>query len=215
MELEQLKSIWQEETQLQDAPRAAGEETVRTALARKGRSYLLRIRRNILLEWVLLLVVLVIAGWLLRPYRDFLYAWERSALPVLGSVGTLFYALKLVALGQLFPLRSSLKAQIERQVRWLGRYLGFYRLSVVVLVPLLGLLGVFYGFFRAGQYHGQDWLDLLGDHWVWILGIGLAYAALAAWFAQAYIRRLYGHHYARLRSVLAEMEDLAKGKQAP
>ena len=212
MELEQLKSIWQEEPQLQDAPKAGGEEAVRMALARKSRSSLQRIRRNVLLEWVLLLLILAVAGWLLHPYREFLYPWERIALPVMGLVGTVFYGFKLVALGQLFPLRDSLKAQLEQQVRWLGRYLHYYRLSVVILVPLLGVTGVCYGFFRAGQYHGLDGLALAGENWVWILGVSLAYAALAAWFAQAYIRRLYGHHYARLRSSWEEMQDLEEAK---
>lgn len=209
MELDQIKSIWQEESSLQ-APRGAKErDELAKALFQKGRSQWDRIRRNIWLELFLLAGILTLTGVWLSSFWSFLHPWEQALLPAMALLGAGFYSWKLHSLAPLAQ-DQPLKIQLQDRLRRLGRYLRFYRIAVVALVPLLGATGVLYGLYRAAQYHGQSGEAVLETHAVWVLTVAIAYAAAAAWFSQRFVHHLYGRYYQRLKQLFVELtEDLS------
>ncbi|MFK7924387.1 MAG: hypothetical protein AB8H47_20685 [Bacteroidia bacterium] len=209
MDLDQLKSLWEAENSFQAAAgnTARGTEEIRAMIRKKSRTYWRKIRRNTLIEMALILLALLAVVVISRVQHIFILPMEWQALWIMGGVGLAFYLFKFFSLGQLPDSDLVLEHFLRQRIRRLKVYMRLYRILVVALVPLLGALGVLYGFVRQSVVYDGIWPDIPDSTWFGVISVMLAYAALAAWGSSIYLKRLYGKHLAQLESGLAELSE--------
>lgn len=209
MDLDQLKSLWEAENSFQAAAgnTARGTEEIRAMIRRKSRTYWRKIRRNTLIEMVLILLALLAVVVISRMQHVFILPMEWQALWIMGGVGLAFYLFKFFSLGQLPASDMALEHFLRQRIKRLKIYMRLYRVLIVGLVPLLGATGVLYGFVRESVIYDGLWPNIPIASWFWVISVMLAYAGLAAWGSSIYLKRLYGQHLAQLESGLIELDE--------
>jgi uncharacterized membrane protein len=209
MELESLKYIWQ----ATEAP-SAGETDRQALLAllqKRSRGPVARMRRNLSIELVLLLMAYIPA--------ILFYLWQPGHLPVisallflLGLLFVVYYYRKQRLLKNMLCMTCEVRSNLDRQVRTLKKYISFYLWSGTLMIPIIGLIcyGIFYWQYQPApdtalfrQLHpGSWWIN--PTLWAVILvpfTIGMYY--FNAW----YLNKLYGQHIKKLQELLRELDE--------
>ncbi|MEM6342713.1 MAG: hypothetical protein AAF927_02495 [Bacteroidota bacterium] len=209
MDLDQLKSLWEAENSFQASTGSAGRgaEEIRKMIRSRSRTYWQKIRRNTLIEMVLVILAMIGVVVFARLQRVFVLPAEWQALWIMGGLGLAFYLFKFFSLGQLPASDQSIESFLAQRIKRLKGYMRLYRFLVVGVVPLLGAAGVLYGFVRESVVYDSVWPDIPSSTWFWVIGIMLSYGALAAWGSTIYLKRLYGQHLNALEKALAELDE--------
>jgi len=201
---EDLRALWQAEQMLAPAP-TRDAAAIRAMLRQRSESVLERLRRRLRREaWLLALaagLVLPAFAWPdLRPLVVFVF--------LLAGVGVLVYVRQLRHLTPTSFAMLDLQAALRQQVDHLRRHLRLYAVITLLLVPVLGTLGVFYGLWVGLLQEGQS-LAQLGP-WDWAIAIAgaLGYAAIAAILSHLVVWRWYVRPYQNLQACLSELEAL-------
>lgn len=210
MKLDDLKVLW-DQSQPQE-PRLEPAELKRMMQA-KSHGAVAKIRRNFWLE-IILLIMLGIGALLWFALRSLPVSWwEWLGFTLLIPFNGLFYWYKFRTF--LLPPNPAedLRASLDRYVGRLERYLVFYRALLTYLVPVLSVVGMFYGFSIALFEDNKSYADLPG--WVWVLfaAVAVAYTAFAYWFSHWIVDRMYGKHLRTLQGVQAELHEFDSSEQ--
>jgi hypothetical protein len=202
MELDELKSIWnkkQQDFQLK------GADDIAVMLKGNSRSVVDKLKRSVWFE----LLITVVAGIGLLIYAFTLpngsLKWTTVSILLL-FVAYLFYYVKKLSLLNQFNADENLKDNLQRLVDSLSSYLKFYKLSYTILYPVYFGLGVLFGAIESGS---QRFFEILFQTKtiVTLLIVGAAFFFLCTWFANWYLRKLYGKHLDKLRAVLGELRN--------
>lgn len=206
MNLEELKSIWQEVT-VRELPGETLElRELRQMLAAKSQGAIGSLKRMI---WWESAMILLMAGLILTWFLtgELAYSWqELAAVFCFLAVSARFYWVKYQALSQPMHLDADLKTALQKIVSALDRYVRFYQLISVVFVPLCAAGGVLYGFFRQGKAEALD-PQLIGPpEWGLILLVTVAFSGAMLVFSRWYTQRYYLRRLVVLKACLRELE---------
>ena len=228
MELENLRTIWrssmEEQPVRERTPQPAGQERnleqegvdaqeriekarfdrqVMTMLTRGSRGAVAKMKRNLLRELILMLVLYV-------PTILFYFFGFGGKLPEMGWVLLALMVLfagyayrKNKLLDDMQCISCAVRSNIERQVITLRKYVRFYALAGTILLPVMALLSFFVAEWKLPVLAGDRWWNGV---WIWAIVLGLV--TIASYFLNMrYVNKLYGRHIGRLEELLREMNE--------
>jgi hypothetical protein len=201
MELDELKDIWKKtksEFQLKS------EIQLASMLNGTSRSVVEKLKRNVWFE----LIFTVAAGLALLLYAFMLpsgaWKWTTISILVLFVAYSFYYVKKLSLLNRFNSGDENLKANIERLVASLNSYLRFYKRSYTILYPVYFGLGLLFVALETGStlfFQKLTEPKLLAS----LLGLGALFFLISRVFADWYLKKLYGNHLDKLKSLLLEL----------
>lgn len=218
MELDSLKEIWKDQEKGMDRYPDSNTEIL-SMLGKKSQSPVAKIRRNLLVELVMMIVI----------YSTFIlyYAfdkqgqyWELGLL--LGLVGVAFvfyYYRKNKLLKSMQCVACEVRSNLKLQLVTLEKYVRFYFVAGTILTPLFYYLTAFIILYKK-KHHPftgdslstriQPVFSTIQDHQyftVIMLG-GVAVGVIVYFTNKWYIQRMYGQHISRLRELLRQMDEV-------
>lgn len=211
MELEDLKTIWQDrpdtsrrhpggwqQTGQQQSDRQQTSRQIRALLRKRSHGLVAKMKRNLFGELLLVLMIYTPAIlFYLFEFRekDPATGW---ALLLLLICFTVYYYRKNKLLNAMQRPDAAIRANLEQQLITLRGYIRFYTLAGTILVPVMGILALL------------PWLLTGPERWK---GIGICVAVLVPVTFLSYrvnvwgINRLYGRHIKKLKGLLEEMDE--------
>lgn len=205
MNLEALKSIWQEVNVQETPAESLAIAELREMLAARSRSTLKSLRRMILWEsGLVLLMGGLILAWLLSGGVG-VSLMEVAGVFLFLGISARFYWVKYRALHPPALRDADLKTALTHITEVLDRYLRFYRFLAVACVPLFAGGGVVYGLLRQGRAEGFDPAGVSFGGWVFVAVSTLLFVGIMVLFSRGYTRRYYGRRLEALQSCLAEL----------
>lgn len=203
MELEALKSIWQE----QEMPPAAetSREELLVLLHKRSGGPIARMRRNLRKEVVLMIVsytFCILFYWQAYNGRMSGLAWIFIGLLVFFFV---YYYRKNQLLKRMQCVSCEVRSNLAGQLKTLQKYLRFYFWSSTLIVPL-SLFASFAITLRDRPLNPPvtSWLRLILLLFVLTAVLTVAVYRLNRW----YIHKLYGRHIRKLQQLLQEMDEV-------
>jgi hypothetical protein len=200
MELDDLKNIWQnEKSALQ-----YNETELATMLRRSSTSPVEKLKRSVWFE----LILSIIAGLAFLAYASMLpggaLKWISVSILILLVGYAIYFVKKLMLLNNFIKADDNLKANLERLIISLSGYLKFYKGSYTVLYPVYFGLGIVFGAMETGsdsfiqKATNPQWISL-------IFGVAIAFFIISMFFANWYLKKLYGNHVDKLKSLLRDL----------
>lgn len=203
MELEDLKSLWQ---QNKPAYQAKNEEEIALMLKGKSKSIIDKLKRNVWIE----LMITIASGIGLLIYGlkvpNGAFKWTTIALLLMCIAYTFFYVKKLVML-QRHPLTNdNLNITLTILIKNLSGYLKFYRRSYAILYPGYFILGFSFSIIEHGPSNILHYLS----RWTTLLTIFILatlFFFFSAKLVKWYLNKLYGNHLERLKALHQELQS--------
>jgi hypothetical protein len=121
---------------------------------------------------------------------------------------SIYYVKKLTLLNRFVP-NENLQSTITILIGRLDSYLRFYKNSYAVLYPLFFLLGLLFGAIERGPSAYIEYLSRTSTIIYLVLMAGLFFL-ISSWCANWYLRKLYGDHVEKLRSLLKELQGFSQ-----
>lgn len=203
MELDDLKDIWKK-----SGPEFRAKDKTELALMLQGRSTSIvdKLKRNVWIELILTFVAsLVLIGYALTLPSGTM-RWTSVSSVALFSVYSIYYIKKLLLLNRFNPAEENLKTHIDRLIMSLSSFLKFYKRSYNILYPTFFVLILV---FMAIERGATDFMDSIRRPYMIIyllLSSGFYYFVSTA-FTNWYLKKLYGNHLDKLKSLAHELED--------
>jgi hypothetical protein len=203
MELDELKNLWKKQG---ESFRPRNEMEIAAMLNGKSRSIITKLKRSVWIE----LCFTLIAGVALLVYA---FTLEASALRTVSIailvvfVGyTVYYIKKLMLLSKFDTSEKNIRSNLESLIKNLSDYLKYYRMSYTILYPVYFLLGVIMGGLEQGSDH---FFDLLTETRtiLLLLGFALLFYFTSTWLVNWLLKKLYGTHLEKLKSLLNDIHD--------
>ena len=207
MELDDLKSLWKKQD---DSFRPRNEMELVSMLNGRSKSIIAKLKRNVWIE----LVFTLIAGVGLLIYALTL---ESSALKnisiavLIVFVGyTVYYIKKLILLTRFNSTGNNVRANLENLVENLSGYLKYYRLSYTILYPAYFILGVIFGGLERGG--PERFFEVLSETRtiIILLVFCLLFYFSSTWLVNWLLKKLYGNHLEKLKSLLSDIHGEPK-----
>jgi hypothetical protein len=202
MELDYLKSIWK---QGEPEFRQKGEAEISLMLRRKSMSIIAKLKRNVWFELVIVLLSSVVLLVYALTLKSGALKWTSISILVMCFGSTVYFFKKLTLLNRFQNANENLYNTITILIANLKSYLRFYRNSYSILLPVYFLLGLLFGALERGPKKYIDFLLRPGVFISLLLFVSL-YFLVTTWFANWYIRKLYGNHLTKLQGLLDDLE---------
>jgi len=210
MELENLKSIWNE-LELQPTPETDGKHIL-ALLQKKSRGPVARMRRNLIRELLLITVTYIpVILFYLVEFEGRLSAIS-GLLFLLGLFFCGYYYRKMMLLRKMQCVSCMVRSNLARHVETLKKYTRFYLLAGTLIIPFTAIY--VYAILRWKLPHASGlqlyhrlspapwWTNSI--YWLLLLApLTIAVYYLNAW----YINKLYGRHIKKLQELLREMDE--------
>jgi hypothetical protein len=202
MELEELKSIWRSgDTEFQPKD----EREIALMLKRRSVSIIDKLERNVWFELILTLVI----GMALVVYALTLPSgaikWVSICLLTVYCVTTFTYVKKIRLLRSFNPVEKNLRASLTALIETLSGYITFYHRSYTILYPLFFcLMLLFIGIERGAASFFDNLVKPVTI--ISLLFVAGVYYLTSTWFAKWYLKKLYGNHVEKLKSLLNDIQ---------
>lgn len=202
MELDELKSIWRSgDTEFQPKD----EREIALMLKRRSVSIIDKLERNVWFELILTLVI----GIALLVYALTLPSgaikWVSISLLTVYCVTTFTYVKKIRLLRSFNPVEKNLRASLTALIETLSGYITFYQRSYTILYPLFFCLMLLFIGIERGAASFFD--NLVKPVTLFsLLCVAGVYYLTSAWFAKWYLKKLYGDHVEKLKSLLNDIQ---------
>ncbi len=202
MELEELRSIWKS-----SKPGFQPKDESEIASMLKGRSLSIidKLKRSVWFELIFTLVssLALLVYALTLPSGDL--KWTSIAILVMCLAYIIYYIKKIILLNRFDPAKENIRANLVSLIEKLTGYLKFYRRSYTILYPVFFCVGLLFG----GLARGADTFfeNLLKPRTIIYLAImaGVLYL-LTSWLVNWYLKKLYGNHLEKLKSLLNDIQ---------
>lgn len=211
MELDQLKVIWQRKT---SAFTPKNDNELSAMLRGSSKSIVSKLKRSVWFE----ITITVMAGIGLLVYVSSLESgavkWTSIALLLLFFAYLFFYFKKLILLRAFGRTTGSLHESLTTLVTGLEGYITFFERSYIILYPTFFVLALVFIAIDKGWdafVARFDRPDVLFNTLVVIL----VYFAVVFWFTRWYIRKLFGTHLDKLRSILQDLGETSGQEKGP
>lgn len=201
-ELEKLKSIWKSSPDLPEK----GEEEIAQMLDRESNFIITRLKRSVWFELIFTAVTALILLWaaMLTDNKHLLTIIVISL--VLSVFYLIYYYRMLRTLGRYYLMQDNIKTRIKSLADALSSYLRFYKMSLIILYPLIFLFVIG---MMAGRMGVENFLHLFSDTSFllrFVLFIILCVVFVYS-FSYWYLNKLYGNHLKKLHNLLKELEE--------
>ena len=204
MELETLKSLWQE----QDLPpgRDTDPEDLLAILQKRSRGPIARMRRNLRFEGLLMVIsyIPIIVAYL------GMFDGKLSLISLIMSIVLVFYGVYYYRKNQLLKnmqcVTCEVRSNLARQTKTLEKYLRFYTWSGT-LVPVVSIVLAF----QTLRYSYRH-LSFRPSFYWWMepsyfLLLVIPFAIGLHFLNKRLVNKLYGRHVEKLKDLLREMDE--------
>jgi hypothetical protein len=205
MELEDLKSIWK---QNEPSYKPKNEQEIALMLRGKSMSIIDKLKRSVWLDFIITVVVSVALLVYAISLPSGALKWTSISLLLMCLAFTIYYIKKLTLLNRFVP-NENLQSTITTLIARLDNYLKFYKNSYAILYPVFFLLGLLFGAMEKGPAVYIEYLSRTSIIIYLVLMAGLFFF-LSSWFANWYLKKLYGDHVEKLRKLLDELQGFAQ-----
>jgi hypothetical protein len=212
MELDTLKTIWRE----QQIPATADTGPVRLQelLRKKARGPIARIRRNLRIEGILILVTYIPCILIyLVMFDGKLYPLSIVFFLILFIYSVYFYA-KGRLLWKMQCITCEVRSNLAMQVRTLGKYIRFYLWSGTLLIPVVFIIVYVIIRREPPPLHLKSLYPLqrpgLSPWWtepVSLVVLAIPFTAALYFVNKWYINKMYGRHIEKIKAMLREMDE--------
>lgn len=209
MELENLKSIWNDLSKVQDASINIDAKEISKLIKGKTQNAFSKIKRSLFFEIGFLLLATGIFIVLILYRNRFSEKPLVIAILVLFAVTAVYYISKYYQLQRINVQGHNLKENLNTLIKTLEKYLNLYFIGSIVLTPISALTGFLYGY---GLHENSDnWLREVELH-VWIAGgvTACLLTLLMIPFMRWYLHKLYGNYLNELKHCFAELEEVPR-----
>jgi hypothetical protein len=203
MELEDLKSIWKS-----SEPVFQPKNEQEIAMMLKGRSISIinKLKRNVWFELGFTIVVSVALLIYALSLQKGAMKWTSISLLLMCLASTIYYIKKLSVLNRVQGINENLHDTISFLVTNLTGYLKFYKNSYTVLYPVYFLLGLLFSVLERGPDNFVEFLSKPITI-IYILFMAGIFFLISSWFARWFLKKLYGDHLEKLKSILKELNQ--------
>ena len=209
MELDDLKDIWKE---VGEKPILQQQQPLMEMLSKPSHSPIAKMKRYLLAELVLLIVLLgacAIYYFIAFKGTFSIFAWMYIIIAIAFGI---YYYYKNKLLNEMQCSNCMVKANLERQVNKLQKFVRAYLLYGTLLLPVVILFLWIVLYSRLP--HLGDWMIFFPSNkmplWETILinTVSLTLVTIILYYLnKGYINKLYGRHIKRLREIIREMND--------
>lgn len=203
MELEDLKSIWKS-----NEPLFQPKNEKEIAMMLKGRSLSIinKLKRNVWLELVFTIIISVALLIYALSLEKGALKWTSISLLLMCLASTVYYIKKLSVLSRVQDINENLHHTISFLITNLTGYLKFYKNSYTVLYPVYFLLGLLFSVMEKGTDRFVEFLSTPSTV-IYLLVAAGVFFFISSWFARWFLKKLYGDHLEKLKSVLKELNQ--------
>jgi hypothetical protein len=205
MELDSLKELWQ-----QQEPEM-GPENLRLLLGKKSNSPIAKMKRNLMVELIVVIVTYGLAiVYFFTEFTGLLnsLAWVYLFLAIAFII---YFARKNRLLNEMECMSCQVKSNLLKQVAVLEKYVRFYHIAGTAVIPLLALYSYYILIPKIWFMHGnrnlpKNSISVITEMFVWIFAtfvLTISFYYLNKW----YVKKLYGNHINKLKLMLDQMED--------
>ena len=203
MELEDLKSIWKS-----SEPVFQPKNEQEIAMMLKGRSISIinKLKRNVWFELVFTIVVSVALLIYALSLQRGAMKWTSISLLLMCLASTIYYVKKLSVLNRVQGINENLHDMISFLITNLTGYLKFYKNSYTVLYPVYFSLGLLFSVMERGTGNFVEFLSKPITI-IYLLFMAAVFFFISSWFARWFLKKLYGDHLEKLKSILNELNQ--------
>lgn len=207
MELDQLKEMWSDVGTKQSN---TSKEELQTLLQKKSKSPIAKMKRNLFVELVAVLVIyiLTIASYFIQFTGGM--RWNAWLLVVISVLYLLYYLRKRKLLNSMECITCEVKSNLKMQLSTLEKYVRFYLIAGTALFPVAMIATGMIVFFYSPEIT-KDITDPSGKFvWVFtaVLVVFSSVLTVPLYFLNKwYVRKLYGQHVERLKEIVNEMNE--------
>ena len=203
MELEDLKSIWKS-----SEPVFQPKNEQEIAMMLKGRSISIinKLKRNVWFELVFTIVVSVALLIYALSLQRGAMKWTSISLLLMCLASTIYYVKKLLVLNRVQRINENLHDTISFLITNLTGYLKFYKNSYTVLYPIYFFLGLLFSVMERGTGNFVEFLSKPITI-IYLLFMAGVFFFISSWFARWFLKKLYGDHLEKLKSILNELNQ--------
>lgn len=205
MELDSLKSVWQQEKSAPVIARQNADAEILKITGRKSQRPVARMLRNMGRELLAVLIIynLTIVYYIFENGSRY---WQIVLMLILLEVFFVVYYYRTSKLLKAMQcIQCEVRSSLRGQVRTLEKYIRFYFIAGTVATPvayfLTGLIvlhnsskGVSLSHYSTGFYAG-------------FIAIGMVITFLVYLLNKWYVHKLYGRHLEKLQRLLKEIEE--------
>jgi uncharacterized membrane protein YfcA len=200
-ELDDLKLIWKQERPFET------KDDAEIALMLRGQSknLITKLKRSVWFELALTVACITglgIYGLSLKPGA---LMWTILALLVLLVSYSFYYVKKIMLLNDYHTSAENLRSNLQNLVDKLDAYMKFYKRSYAILYPLFFLLGILFGILESGvEPFVQKFRDPVNA--LAVILLTLVFMVGVYTITDWYLRKLYGNHITKLKSLLKDLQ---------
>lgn len=215
MELEDLKQLWLEETELTLPKQSIDTSALRLLLKKRAESALSTIVRNMVFEGLFLLLTLGFCVGIILLKTDWLVRVMAGSSFFLLLPYAIFFTLGWMNIKHIQYRPASLKQRLQDLIGSIRQYINVYFKGIMVFSVLSGPLGFLIGFGTERNSSvvwnslERYWNSLANPIWmvvimgvIYLLIIGINYLITRWW-----IQKLYGTYLVELQKCLEELEE--------
>lgn len=202
MELEELKSIWKSR---EPGFHPKDEAEIASMLTGRSLSIIEKLKRNVWFE----LIFTVVVSLCLLIYAFTLPAvglkWISISVLVLTLAYAFYYIKKIILLNRFDPAKENIRANLISLIDKLSGYLKFYKRSYTILYPVFFCVGLLFGGLERGA--NEFFENLAKPRTILYLTLmAVLFYVLSTWFTNWYLKKLYGNHLEKLKSMLHDIQ---------
>ena len=204
MEIDDLKSLWNELATNQTKTQSIDKAEIKKLIKGKTQHAVSKINRSILLEVGSLLIVTLFFAFSIFFQEKIVDYTLLSALIVFCSAYFLYYGIKYQRINSIINSGQNLRTSLKNLISTLGYFLKFYLYSSLIVTPIAFLTGFFYGYSSLQETNNPVALDF---YTLITLDVTAGVLTILVYpFMKWYIRRLYGRYIDELKNCLKELD---------
>jgi hypothetical protein len=206
MELDELKDLWKK-NDADFRPRAEAE--LASMLKGNSKSVVDKLIRSVWFE----LIFTLVSGVVLLTYALTLPSgalkWTSVSILILFVAYSFYYIKKLTLLNRFNRVEGNLKTNLENLIENLSNYLKFYKRSYTMLYPVYFCLALIFGGIERGV---DEFILILSSikTIAYLVGLAGLFYFCSTWLVNWLLKKLYGNHLDKLKSVLNELNGFEK-----
>jgi hypothetical protein len=203
MELEDLKIIWkQRETEF----RPKDESEIGLMLRGRSMSIIAKLKRSVWFELITVICLSVVLLIYAISLKAGALKWTAVSMLVSYVAATIYFVKKLSLLNRFQVVNENLRDTVRLLIVNMTGYLRFYKNSYAILYPVYFFLAILFGALERGPKKYMDFL-LRPETIIHLLLVAVIFFLITNWFANWYIKKLYGNHLAKLQGLLDDLEE--------
>ncbi|MBL7843639.1 MAG: hypothetical protein KF846_18185 [Cyclobacteriaceae bacterium] len=199
-ELDDLKSIWKQQSGFE----SKNEAEIIEMLSKRSNTLIYKLKRSVWFELIFTIACMFVLGTYSVTLKGGALMWTILSLLVLLLSFTLYYIKKIILLNQYDAGHENLKNNLNHLLMRLDAYMKFYKRSYSILYPLFFALGLLFGALESGF---DRFIEKFEKPMYTISFIILSVVFMAGVYkiTDWYLKKLYGNHIEKLRSLQQEL----------